>query len=174
MPGSAEPVAADTLLYAIADAPIAWVGALFVLPHLLAGGYLLWATARKRVLLRRLNGSFGLALQLIFGALFFGVAFGALVNGTRNTHACRDLAASPELKTLAGPVVIEDRFYKPGKANLTFSVGGKTFTTATMGLDTDCGMLVPLGKQLTLKEGQPVTITHVGDVIVSLRQAPTP
>lgn len=185
MPGSAESVsfggvgtlgANDGLLYAIAEAPIAWAGVLFLLPHLLAGAYVLWATARKKVLLRQLNGTLAMALQLVFGVLFFGVAFGALVNGTRNTYACRDLAASPELKTVSGPVVIEDRFYKPGKAKLTFSVGGETFTTATMGLDTDCGTLVPLGKLVTLKEGQPVTITHVGDVIVSLRrvQAPTP
>lgn len=163
-----------TLLYALVDAPLSWGPIPILVLLLVIGSAQLWAAARRQVWLRGLPGPLALLAQWVFGALFFGTSFGVLVRETRETIACRELATSPALRTVSGPVVIEQRQHRVGNGHVRFSISGEGFTTVTSGPGCDCGFLMPMGKLFALKEAQQVEATYVDDVIVTLKRLDTP
>lgn len=52
---------------------------------------------------------------------------------------------------------------------LRFSVDGNNFRTEEHGLSCDCGFLIPLGKQVSIQEGQHVELRHLNGAILNLR-----
>lgn len=138
------------------------------MPHLLGGGALLWAALRKKCWVRGLSGTTGCVVQGLFGGLFFLVAASSISRDTLATLKCRQLLDTSEVKTVTGPLVVAKRFSKPGYGYLRFSIDGHALSTETQGLGCDCGFIRPVGRSVTLVDGQLVRAQVVGDKVLRL------
>ena len=161
----------STLLYSAKTASISWASLLFLTPHLIGGGALLWATWRRRCWLRGMSGTAGLFVQGLGGGLFFLVAAFVITREALETLDCRRLQATAnvsEVQTVSGPLAIDKRFQKPGYGYIQFSINGHALHTYTDGLNCDCGYLRPVGRAVTLVEGQAVRALVSGKVVLTL------
>ena len=157
-------------LYSAATAPISWASLLFLTPHLIGGGALLWATWRKKCWVRGMSGTAGLVVQGLGGGLFFLVAAFVITRDSLETLKCRRLQGTSEVQTITGPLTIDKRFQKPGYGYIQFNINGKNLHTYTQGLNCDCGYIQPVGRVATLVESQVVRAQVAGKVVLSLER----
>jgi len=146
------------------------MSALFIAPHFALGVALLLATFWKKVWIRGLDGNLGLVVQAIAGAVFFLAAGASIVTDLQQTTTCRAAAETRNAEVLEGPIVITERFNKPGYSYIRFSVAGHALRTETVGVAGDCGYLQPLGKSARIIEGQTVRVHALGTKVVSMER----
>ena len=158
------------VLYSAAEAPISWASLFFILPHFALGSALLWASLRKKVWLRGMSGTIGLVVQALGGSLFFAMSSWSIATSTQKTIGCRAAVKNGGLATVEGPIVIDKRFSKPGYAYIEFNVNGHSLRTETQGLSCDCGYLQPLGKSVTITEGQKVRVHVQGNRVLAMER----
>lgn len=155
-------------LYSADTAPTSWASLFFLMPHLIGGAALLWATWHKRCWVRGMSGTSGLAVQGLVGGLFFAVAAFVITKDSFETLQCRHSLRAGEARTVSGPLVIEKRFQKPGYGYIVFSINGHPLHTYTQGLSCDCGYIQPIGRSATLVENQVVRAQVLGSIVLSL------
>lgn len=143
---------------------------MFIAPHFALGSALLLATLWKKVWIRGMSGRVGLVVQSMAGALFFIVATTSIVSDVQQTIECRAAAATQQGTALEGPIVVSERFTKPGYSYIRFSVEGHALRTKTVGLSGDCGYLQPLGKSANINEGEKVRVLALGTKVVAMER----
>ena len=111
----------------------------------------------------------GLIFQWMLGLLFGGVAVFVLSKELVETVVCYRAETAGEGERVSGQVVLSKRFGKPGYGYVAFSVDGNNFRTEEHGLSCDCGFLIPLGKQVSIQDGQHVELRHLNGTILNLR-----
>jgi hypothetical protein len=162
--------ALSTPIYSVATAAISWGSFLFLMPHFVGGGVLLWASLCKKCWVRGMSGTSGLVVQGLFGGLFFLVAAFVIAKDSLATLKCRRLLGTSEVKTVTGPLVVMERFRKPGYGHVRFSIDGHALHTYTQGLGCDCGFIMPVGRSVKLIDDQPVRVQVSGDRVLSLER----
>ncbi len=140
----------------------------FVIPHFLIGLIALLCTLKRISIFTEMPGTVGLVVQGMFGALFFGLACITIFNSITETYLCRGLEAQGKYRAIEGIVRIESRFAKPGYAYTNFKIGNESFKTYEGGVSCDCGLILPLGKKIKLKEGMYVRAKVQDEKILSL------
>ena len=142
-----ERPALSTPIYSVATAPISWGSFLFLMPHFVGGGALLWASLRKKCWVRGMSGTSGLVVQGLFGGLFFLVAAFVIARDSLATLKCRQLLGTSEVNTVTGPLVVMERFRKPGYGHVRFSIDGHALPPIRRGLAviavSSCRSVVP-------------------------------
>ena len=160
----------STPLYSVATAPISWGGFLFLMPHLLGGGALLWASLRKKCWVRGMSGTSACVVQGLVGGLFFLVAAFVITRDALSTLKCRRLLDAGDVRTVSGPLIVAERFRKGGYGYVRFNIAGHALHTYTQGLERDCGFIQPLGRAAKLEDGQVVRAQVSGDKVLSLER----
>ncbi len=117
-----------------------------------------------------MSGTIGLVVQALGGSLFFAMSSWSIASSTQKTIGCRAAVKNSGLATVEGPIVIDKRFSKPGSAYIEFNVNGHSLRTETQGLSCDCGYLQPLGKSVTITEGQNVRVHVQGNRVLAMER----
>lgn len=117
-----------------------------------------------------MSGTSGLVVQGLVGGLFFLVAASVIARDALATVKCRHLLGASDVRTVSGPLIVSERFRKPGYGYLRFSVDGHRLHTYTQGLGCDCGFIRPVGRSVKLVEGEGVRAQVSGDTVLSLER----
>ncbi|MDX2217599.1 MAG: hypothetical protein SF172_01055 [Burkholderiales bacterium] len=106
---------------------------------------------------------------LAFGMLFAGVASYVWTTNAISTWQCHSAASKGEGVFLTGTVSSVEATIRKGERSVSFNIGGARVSTATYGLNSDCGFIDSAGKTYSPKEGHVVEALLFNGHLIKLK-----
>lgn len=163
----------STIFYSVANAPTSIASFLVTMPHFIAGTALLCASwYRKCWIIKGANGTAGLIVQALFGAIFFFIPARDMTQSWIDTFACRTALREGNAATVTGTLTINKTFNKPGYGYIDFDIDGHSYRTRTEGITCDCGYIQSIGRRVLRAKNTQVKAQVLYGYVLSLESVP--